>query len=160
MANIIKVGNTVNGYTTTPDQSGALEIRTGPLAGGVTALTIDSSQNATLAAALTVVGALSAASITSGGSPVATTAGFVGSLTATGYQKFPGGFTIQWIAPSSGNTKSWPIAFTTAAVGAWYIGIGPGSSTDNPYVAALSTTSVTIAQVNTTPNGYIIGIGY
>jgi hypothetical protein len=58
MANIIKVGNTVNGYTTTPDQSGALEIRTGPLAGGVTALTIDASQNATFAGNLNVLGAV------------------------------------------------------------------------------------------------------
>lgn len=58
MANIIKVGNTVNGYTTTPDQSGALEIRTGMLAGGVTALTIDASQNATFAGNLNVLGAV------------------------------------------------------------------------------------------------------
>jgi hypothetical protein len=160
MANIIKAGNASGGFAVTPDSTGILQLKTGAVAGGTTALTLDASQNATLAAALAVTGALSAASMTSGGSPVATTAGFVGSLTPTGYQKFPGGFTIQWIAPSSGGTKSWPIAFTTAAVGAWYIGITAGSSTDNSYVSALSTTSVTISQTNTTPNGYIIGIGY
>jgi hypothetical protein len=59
MANIIKVGNTVNGYTTTPDQSGALEIRTGFLAGGTTAMTIDPSQNVTFAGNLNVSGVLS-----------------------------------------------------------------------------------------------------
>lgn len=165
MANIIKSGNAAGGVSVTPDTSGELQIKTGT-GSGTTALTIDASQNVSLAAALAVVGALSAntiaatGAITSGGSPVATTSSFIGSLTPTGYQKFPGGFTIQWIAPSSGNTKSWPIAFTTAAVGAWYIGITAGSSVDNPYVSALSTTSVTISQVNTTPNGYIIGIGY
>lgn len=58
MANIIKVGNTVNGYTTTPDQSGALEIRTGLLAGGVTAMTIDPSQNVTFAGNVNVLGAV------------------------------------------------------------------------------------------------------
>ena len=58
MANIIKVGNTVNGYTTTPDQSGALEIRTGLLAGGTPAITVDASQNVTLAANTTVAGNL------------------------------------------------------------------------------------------------------
>ncbi len=159
MANILKAGNATGGMSVTPDTSGELQIKTGT-GSGTTALTIDTSQNATLAAALAVTGALSAASMTSGGSPVATTGSFVGSLATSGYQKFPGGFTIQWLAPASGNTRSWPIAFTTAAVGAWYIGIGPGSSVDNPYVSALSTTSVTISQVNTTPNGYIIGIGY
>lgn len=58
MANIIKAGNTVNGYTTTPDQSGALEIRTGLLAGGTPAISIDASQNVALAANATVAGNL------------------------------------------------------------------------------------------------------
>jgi len=56
MANIIKVGNTVSGYTTTPDQTGALEIRTGALAGGTTAVTVDASQNVSIAGNLTVTG--------------------------------------------------------------------------------------------------------
>lgn len=159
MATIIKAGNATGGAAVTPDTTGTLQVKTGT-GSGTTAVTIDASQNVSLAAALAVVGALSAASITSGGSAVTTTSGFTNSLSTSGYQKFPGGFTIQWLAPASGNTRSWPIAFTTAAVGAWYIGIGPGSSVDNPYVSALSTTSVTISQVNTTPNGYIIGIGY
>jgi hypothetical protein len=58
MANIIKVGNTVNGYTTTPDQSGALEIRTGLLAGGTPAITVDASQNVSIAGNTTVAGNL------------------------------------------------------------------------------------------------------
>jgi hypothetical protein len=58
MANIIKAGSTVAGYTTTPDQSGVLEIRTGQLAGGTTAMTIDGSQNVTMAGNLNVLGAV------------------------------------------------------------------------------------------------------
>ena len=56
MANIIKVGSTSAGYTTTPDQTGALEIRTGQVAGGTTAVTIDASQNVSFAANATVAG--------------------------------------------------------------------------------------------------------
>jgi len=158
MANIIKSGNAAGGMSVTPDTSGELQIKTGT-GSGTTALTIDTSQNTTLAAALSVVGALSAASMTSGGSPVATTAGFVGSLTATGYQKFPGGFIIQWLPPGTG-VRSWAIPFPNAVFGAWYLGIGPGTSVDNTYVSTLTTTQVGFTQVNTTPNGYVLGIGY
>jgi len=58
MANIIKVGSTSAGFTTTPDQSGELQIRTGQAAGGVTAVTIDASQNVSFAANSTVAGNL------------------------------------------------------------------------------------------------------
>ena len=58
MTNIIKAGSTVSGLTVSPDQSGALEIRTGMLAGGTPALTIDTSQNVALAANATVAGNL------------------------------------------------------------------------------------------------------
>jgi hypothetical protein len=156
MANIIKAGSTVNGYTTTPDQSGILEFRTGQLAGGTTALTLDASQNATLAAALTVVGA-----ITANGSPVATTAGFQNSLTATGYQKFPGGLIIQWLPAASGAVRSWAIPFPNALLGAFYGPVSNGGSADNPYFSTLSTTQVGVTQVNgSSLNGYIIAIGH
>jgi len=154
MANIIKAGSTVNGYTTTPDQTGILEFRTGQLAGGTTALTLDASQNATLAAALTVVGA-----ITANGSPVATTAGFQNSLTATGYQKFPGGLIIQWL-PSGGGTRSWAIPFPNAVFAAAFGSTSNGGSTDNQYISAISTTSVSVAQFAGSPAGYIIAIGH
>lgn len=164
MATIIKAGNAAGGLSVTPDTTGTLQVKTGT-GSGTTALTIDATQNATLAAALAVVGALSAntiaatGTITSNGSPVATTAGFVGSLTATGYQKFPGGFIIQWLPPGTG-VRSWATPFPNAVFGAWYIGIGPGSSVDNTYVSTLTTTQVGFSQVNTTPNGYVLGIGY
>lgn len=58
MTNIIKAGSTVAGLTVTPDQSGALEIRTGMLAGGTPAITIDASQNVSFAANATVAGNL------------------------------------------------------------------------------------------------------
>jgi hypothetical protein len=158
MATIIKAGNAAGGVGVTPDTTGTLQLKTGT-GSGTTALTIDASQNVSLAAALAVTGALSAASMTSGGSPVATTAGFVGSLTTTGYQKFPGGFIIQWLPPGTG-VRSWSIPFPNAVFGAWYIGIGPGTSVDNTYVSTLTTTQVGFTQVNTTPNGYVLGIGF
>jgi hypothetical protein len=58
MANIIKVGSTSAGFTTTPDQSGELQIRTGLTAGGVTAMTIDTAQNVTFAGNVNVLGAV------------------------------------------------------------------------------------------------------
>jgi hypothetical protein len=158
MANIIKAGNAAGGLAVTPDNTGILQIKTGSGA-GTTALTIDTSQNATLAAALAVTGALSAASMTSGGSPVATTAGFISSLTATGYQKFPGGLIIQWV-PAAAGTRSWAIPFPTTVLCAV---LGPttnGGVTDNMYISAVSTTSVTTAQFAGSAVGYVLGIGY
>jgi hypothetical protein len=153
MANIIKAGNATGGFAVTPDATGVLQLKTGTGA-GTTALTIDTSQNATLAAALAVVG-----TITSGGSPVATTAGFVSSLTATGYQKFPGGFIIQWL-PAGTGVRSWAIPFPTAVLGAYFGPATNGGSIDNSYFSTLSTTQVGLSQVGGTPNGYILGIGY
>jgi hypothetical protein len=155
MANIIKAGDSTGGFSITPDQSGILELRTGTLAGGNVAMTIDASQNATLAAALTVVGA-----ITSNGSPVATTAGFVGSLTATGYQKFPGGLIIQWL-PAGGGTRSWAIPFPNAVLSVVYTPYQTsGGSVDNFYISAVSTTSVSVAQFAGSTSGYVLGIGH
>lgn len=159
MANIIKVGSTSAGFTTTPDQSGELQIRTGQAAGGVTAMTIDASQNVSFAAALTAATIAASGTITSNGSPVATTGSFENSLTTTGYQKLPGGLIIQWL-PAGTGVRSWSIPFPNAVFGAWFTGISAGGSTDNPYISTLSKTQVGLAQVNGTPNGYILGIGY
>jgi hypothetical protein len=158
MATIIKAGNAAGGVAVTPDTTGTLQLKTGT-GSGTTALTIDASQNVSLAAALAVTGALSAASITSGGSPVTTTAGFVGSITATGYQRFPSGLIIQWL-PSGSGVRSWAIPFPTAVFGAWYTATAVGTSVDNAYITTLSTTQVGLSQVNSTPTGYVIGIGY
>jgi hypothetical protein len=58
MANIIKAGNSAGGFAVTPDNTGALEIKTGAAAGGTTAIAIDASQNVTFANNSTVTGNL------------------------------------------------------------------------------------------------------
>jgi hypothetical protein len=60
MATVITAGNATNGLKITPDNTGILELKTGTGA-GTTALTLNASQNATLA------GTLSAGDITSSG---------------------------------------------------------------------------------------------
>lgn len=56
MATKILAGNATNGLVLTPDNTGILEIKTGTGA-GTTALTLDASQNTTVAGGLTVTGA-------------------------------------------------------------------------------------------------------
>ena len=59
MANIITAGNSTNGGTAiTTDTSGTLEIKTGT-GSGTTAITIDASQNVTIAGTLTASGGVS-----------------------------------------------------------------------------------------------------
>ena len=55
MATTILAGNATNGLALTPDNTGILQLKTGTGA-GTTALTLDASQNATLAGTLTVAG--------------------------------------------------------------------------------------------------------
>ena len=55
MATIITAGNATNGLKITPDNTGILELKTGTGA-GTTALTLNASQNATLAGTLQVAG--------------------------------------------------------------------------------------------------------
>jgi hypothetical protein len=59
MASIIKAGNATDGVQVSSDATGALDIKTGTGA-GTTAISIDASQNATLAGNLTVTGNLTA----------------------------------------------------------------------------------------------------
>ncbi len=55
MPTILKAGNSSSGYSMTPGGDGALAIKTGSGA-GTTALTVDGSQNTTLARTLQVAG--------------------------------------------------------------------------------------------------------
>lgn len=59
MATTIIAGNATNGLTLTPDNTGALELKTGT-GSGTTALTLDSSQNATVAGTLKAAGVTTA----------------------------------------------------------------------------------------------------
>ncbi len=69
----ISAGTTsTTAYVATPDTTGALVLKTG--SGNTTALTLDSSQNATLAGALTVPGALTAGTVSGAGTGLTGTA--------------------------------------------------------------------------------------
>jgi hypothetical protein len=61
MATVFKAGNATSGASFTPDSTGILEFRTGSAAGGITAMTIDASQNITTTGNLTVTGTLNVA---------------------------------------------------------------------------------------------------
>lgn len=83
---------------------------------------------------------------TSGDITLSSLADFTKSLAANGYQKFPGGFTIQW-GSSSAAAVTFPVAFTTACycVNLTRIAIGDTGGTDfaNAVSTALSTTGFT-----------------
>lgn len=55
MATVLKTGNATSGGSFTPDSTGILEIKTGTGA-GTTAVTVDASQNVTMAGGMTVTG--------------------------------------------------------------------------------------------------------
>jgi len=74
MATTIIAGNATNGLTLTPDNTGALELKTGTGA-GTTALTLDSSQNATVAGTLKAAGVTTALYPLVSGTAVASTSG-------------------------------------------------------------------------------------
>ena len=57
MSTIIKAGNSTTGLALTADNTGQIELKTGT-GSGTTALTLDSSQNATFASAATITGNL------------------------------------------------------------------------------------------------------
>lgn len=74
MATTILAGNATNGLKLTPDNTGILELKTGT---GTTALTLDASQNATLA------GTLSAGAVTSSGVVTSSTGALYPLVSAT-----------------------------------------------------------------------------
>lgn len=69
MATTITAGNATNGLKITPDNTGILELKTGTGA-GTTALTLNASQNATVAGALTVGSTLQVAGVTTNMYPI------------------------------------------------------------------------------------------
>jgi hypothetical protein len=74
MATVITAGNATNGLKITPDNTGILELKTGTGA-GTTALTLNDSQNATLAGTLQVAGVTTSLYPIVSGTAVTTTSG-------------------------------------------------------------------------------------
>ena len=72
MATTLTAGNATNGLSLTPDNTGILQVKTGT-GSGTTALTLDASQNTTIAGNLTLTG--NASGILKSGTAVASTSG-------------------------------------------------------------------------------------
>ena len=89
MPTILKAGNSTSGYSMTPGGDGQLSITTGSGA-GTTALTIDASQNTTLAGTLQVNGALQAAGVTTNIYPIVSGAAQTAPFAVTTYADFTG----------------------------------------------------------------------
>ena len=107
MPTILKAGNASSGYSMTPGGDGELEIKTGSGA-GTAALTIDGSQNTTLA------GTLSSGAITSSGSITSSTGALYPLVSATVVSTATTSFT----ASISGTTM------TVTAVGSGTLAVG------------------------------------
>lgn len=92
MATTITAGNATDGLKITPDNTGILELKTGTGA-GTTALTLNASQNATLAGTLTVGSTLQVAGVTTNMYPIvsgtAQTAPFAAPNTSANFTGIP-----------------------------------------------------------------------
>lgn len=111
MATKILAGNATNGLVLTPDNTGILEIKTGTGA-GTTALTLNASQNATVAGTLTVGSTLQVAGVTtnlyplvSGTSKTAIT-DFTTTAEFTGIPAYAKRVTLMWSGLSLSGTDS------------------------------------------------------
>lgn len=136
MANTITAGNgTNNGLAVTSDATGALNILTGSGA-GTAAISIDSSQNVTAAANLTVTGTLSASG------------GITGSLKSATAQASTSGTSIDFTSIPAG-VKRITVMFSgvsTSGTSAVLVQIGSGSVTTTGYIS----TSNNLNQSNAT----------
>lgn len=142
MANTITAGNgTNNGLAVTSDNTGALNILTGSGA-GTAAISIDSSQNVTTAANLTVTGTLSASG------------GITGSLKSATAQASTSGTSIDFTSIPSG-VKRITVMFngmSTSGTSNPLIQLGSGSVTTSGYTSRgsyIAGTSVSDASYTT-----------
>ena len=88
MATTIIAGNATNGLALTPDNTGILELKTGTGA-GTTALTLNASQNATLAGTLTVGSTLQVAGVTTNMYPLVSGTAVTASGTSVDFTSIP-----------------------------------------------------------------------
>lgn len=96
---------------------------------------------------------------------LANLASFAKSLSANGYQKFPGGLIIQWgtgtIASATNSDVNLPITYPTAHVAAVGSFNDTAARTNNAFVFPKSTSQVTVANgMNASLTYWFISIGY
>lgn len=113
MATIIKAGNVASGAQITPDATGILQLNTGSGA-GTAALTLDTSQNATLAGTLNSGAITSSGAIVSSGTITSSTGALYPLVSATAVSTATTSFT----ASIAGTTM------TVTAVGSGVIAVG------------------------------------
>jgi hypothetical protein len=154
------------GIITSADASGVLALQTA----GVTALTIDASQNVTLVNALGGTPTAPTAAVNTSTAQIATTAfaNPASSLSANGYVKLPSGVIIQWgrtasIAAAGGTaTITLPLAYTTTN---YTVSLSPDTITTSANAGQYATarTTTTFLLSNQSPTTSTFGwqaIGY
>lgn len=156
MANTITAGNgTNNGLAVTSDGSGALNILTGSGA-GTAAISIDSSQNVTMAANQTVTGNLSVTGTLSA------SGGVSGSLTRATAQASTSGTSIDFTSIPSG-VKRITVMFSGVSTNGssnLLIQIGSGSVTTSGYVSSSATVvNASGSSGGTSTAGFIAQLG-
>lgn len=138
MATTITAGNATNGLALTPDNTGILQLKTGT-GSGTTALTLDASQNATIAGNLTLTG--NASGVIKSGTAVASTSGT--SIDFTGIPSTAKRITVMFSGVSTNGTSN-PL-----------FQLGSGSPTTSGYLGAGS--SIDAASASST--NFTTGIG-
>ncbi len=163
-------GNLANCTFPTLNQntSGNAATATSPQGGGsfITSLNIG-SQSVNYASTAGNGGVTSVNSAT-GAVDLASLAAFAKSLGASGYQKFPGGFTIQWgtgtfagSSPPGVVTPTFAIAFASACVGVYPTVVGTPSATYAIIVDSVTTTGCRFGLSYTSaPDYFYLAIGY
>lgn len=125
MATTLTAGNATTGMTLTPDNTGILAVKTGT-GSGTTALTLDASQNATFAGAVSATG-----NITATGAITST-----GATSILGYSTGAGGTVTQLTSKTTTvtlNTPTGSIITSNAALGA---GVSAAFTLTNSLVTA------------------------
>lgn len=150
MATTITAGNATNGIVITPDNTGILELKTGTGA-GTTALTLNASQNATVAGTLTVGSTLQVAGVTTNMYPIVSgTAVTTTSGTSADFTNIP-----SWVKRITVMLAGVSLSTTASAL---LIRIGSGSFEATGYVGGfgLSNSSAAANAVSYT-NGIYAG---
>lgn len=150
MANTITAGNgTNNGLAVTSDATGALNILTGS-GGGTAAISIDSSQNVTMAANVTITGSVSASG------------GVTGSLKSATAQASTSGTSIDFTSIPNGVKRITVMLNGVSLSGTSniLIQIGSGSVTTSGYASGstIAGAANSAAGLNSTA-GFIVNIG-
>ena len=123
--------------------------------------------NVTGNAATASNGGVTSVNSATGAVDLASLAAFAKSLGSSGYQKFPGGFTIQWGtgtfvgAPSGILTVSFSTSFASACVGVYPTVVGTPSATYAIIVDSVTTSSCRFGLSYTSaPDFFYLAIGY